>query len=299
MDKINSRINKRTIIIIMQTTTTFYSDPSFTVFKVPHWRAYFYKFLSVSVWGAIPSNLQRTISAWYAAFYNTKASKRIIAPYVRLNYTDKDYLKKFKPPFGKSSFDTFQDFFTREFKKLPINESNSVWPCEGLLCEEGKVESIKNAHVKCDTKTVDTVFGLKMNSIPKNYSFTNVFLHNKNYHRIHAPINGTITRIQHVPGDLIVLRPWIYKQNPSLPAFRNERYNIDITDSEGKIWYLSIVGGPAVGTIKLNKEIIEGAKVEKLNELALFHLGSTCCMAAPTTPRFHSKNTFVEVGTTY
>ncbi|MDT0607530.1 phosphatidylserine decarboxylase [Croceitalea rosinachiae] len=283
----------------METASPYYSDPSFTIFKVPRWRAYFYKFLSVNVWGAVPSNLQRSISAWYSNFYNTKASKHIIKPYIKLNYTDKDYLDKFKPPFGKSSFDTFQDFFTREFKSLPISKSNTVWPCEGLLCEEGKVDSIKNVHVKYDIKTVDTVFGLKKNSIPKDYTFTNVFLHNKNYHRIHAPIDGTITRIQHVPGDLVVLRPWIYKQNPSLPAFRNERCNIDITDTKGKIWYLSIVGGPAVGTIELGNDIFEGAKVKKLNELALFHLGSTCCMASPLTPRFHSMNTFVEMGSTY
>ena len=124
-------------------------------------------------------------------------------------------------------------------------------------------------------------------------------MHNKNYHRIHAPISGTITRIQHVPGDLIILRPWIYKQNPSLPAFRNERYNIDITDDKGRVWYLSVVGDPAVGTIELSKLIQVGNSVEKLDELALFLLGSTCCMAAPEKPKHHCKNTFVEVGTTY
>ena len=63
--------------------------------------------------------------------------------------------------------------------------------------------------------------------------------------------------------------------------------------------YLSIVGGPAVGTIKLPKSIVLDSKVEKLDELALFYLGSTCCMAAPEQPMFHCKNTFVEVGATY
>ena len=62
---------------------------------------------------------------------------------------------------------------------------------------------------------------------------------------------------------------------------------------------MSVVGGPAVGTIKLSNSITVGKSVEKLDELALFYLGSTCCMAAPETPRYHSKNTFVEVGTTY
>ena len=279
--------------------TNYYSDPTFKVFKVPRWRAYFYSFLSTKLWGNIPGDLQRKISAKYASLYTKSFSKYIIRPYLLLNYSDKNYLQKFKPPNQKESFNTFQDFFTREFRITPKNPSPWVWPCEGLLCDSDKVANIDAVKVKCDTRSVDTVFGTEENPIPNNYSFTNVFLHNKNYHRIHAPTNGEITRIQHIPGDLVVLRPWIYTENPSLPAFRNERYNIDITDELGRTWYLSIVGGPAVGTIELPKNIKVGEKIEKLSEIALFYLGSTCCMAAPIVPRFHQKNTFVEVGASY
>nr|WP_299485247.1 phosphatidylserine decarboxylase [uncultured Allomuricauda sp.] len=283
----------------METITSYYSDPSFTVFKVPRWRAKLYKFLSVEVWGNIPSNLQRSISAWYTSFYNKPISKKIIEPYVRMNYSDKNYLEKFKPPNGKTDFECFQDFFIREFKALPRVESPYVWPCEGLLCDEERIDNLRLVCIKSDIRTVAAVFGIGDRKIPKDYTFTNVFLHNKNYHRIHSPINGTISRIQHLPGDLVVLRPWIYKENPSLPAFRNERYNIDILDENGKTWYLSIVGGPAVGTIALAKNIAVGSKVSKLQELSLFYLGSTCCMAAPISPRYHNKNTFVEVGVPY
>ena len=277
----------------------FYSDPSFTVFKVPRWRAYFYSFLSLRLWGNLPSNLQRKISSVYASLYDRPFSKKMIPAYVSVNYSDKDYLKKFKPPNGKEEFSSFQDFFTREFKVSPKNPSPWVWPCEGLLCDSAKVKDLDMVRVKCDKRNVATVFGVKEDKIPLDYTFTNVFLHNKNYHRIHAPINGTITRIQHMPGDLVVLRPWIYKENPSLPAFRNERYNVDITDDNGRTWYLSIVGGPAVGTIELSAGVEVGKKIEKLNEVAVFYLGSTCCMASPIVPRFHGKNTFVEVGASY
>lgn len=283
----------------METITSYYSDPSFTVFKVPRWRAKLYKFLSVEVWGNIPSNLQRSISAWYTSFYNRPISKKIIEPYVRMNYSDKNYLEKFKPPNGKTDFECFQDFFIREFKALPKAESPYVWPCEGLLCDEERIDNLRLVCIKSDIRTVAAVFGIGDRKIPKDYTFTNVFLHNKNYHRIHSPIDGTISRIQHLPGDLVVLRPWIYKENPSLPAFRNERYNIDILDENGKTWYLSIVGGPAVGTIALAKNIEVGSRVSKLQELSLFYLGSTCCMAAPISPRYHNKNTFVEVGVPY
>ena len=275
------------------------SDPYFTVYSIPNWRAKVYRFMSVNLWGNLPSNIQRKISAVYARNYSKPYSKWIIKPYVRYYYRDKDYLKRFIPPDGKEEFESFQDFFVRKFKSLPQNDEPWVWPCEGLLCDEDKVSNMTTSKVKCDTRSVHTIFGVAENEIPSNYTFTNVFLHNKNYHRIHSPVNGTISRIQHVPGDLVILRPWIYKQDPSLPAFRNERYNVDIVDEEGRTWFLSIVGGPAVGTIELPGNVRVGSSIEKLDELALFYLGSTCCMAAPIAPRVHSRNSFVEVGATY
>lgn len=279
--------------------SNYFSDPTFKVFKVPKWRAYFYSYLSTRLWGNVPSNIQRKISAKYASLYNRSFSKYIIRPYLFVNYSDKNYLDKFKPPNAKKDYDTFQDFFTREFRLKPQNPSSWVWPCEGLLCDSDKVENIEKVRIKCDTRSIDAIFGTETKPVPKSYTFTNVFLHNKNYHRIHSPISGKIARIQHIAGDLVVLRPWIYKQNPSLPAFRNERYNIDITDQLGCTWYLSIVGGPAVGTIQLPKNIKVGEHIEKLSEIAVFYLGSTCCMASPIVPRFHQKNTFVEVGASY
>ncbi len=275
------------------------SDAHFTVFKVPQWRAVLYQFLSVQIWGNLPSVLQRKLSAWYSTIYTKSYSKKIIAPYIKINYRDKNYLKNFKPPNGKKEFENFQDFFTREFRKLPENTSTYVWPCEGLLCDMNRISNTSSSKIKGERRHIETIFKVDNATIPKDYFFTNVFLHNKNYHRIHAPISGTISRIQHVPGDLIILRPWIYKEDPSLPALRNERYNIDIVDLEGRTWYISIVGGPAVGTIALPEKLKVGARVEKLEEIGLFYLGSTCCMAAPIAPRHHRMHSFVEVGATY
>ena len=76
-------------------------------------------------------------------------------------------------------------------------------------------------------------------------------------------------------------RPWIYPNDPSHPALRNERYNVDITDAAGKKWYLSIVGGPAVGTIVLDNKTHLNNVVSAGDEIATFLLGSTCCMASP------------------
>ena len=261
--------------------------------------ASFYEFLSLRIWGFFPSWFQRFISGIYANVFNLHISKFLIKPYCRFHYEEADYLSQFKPPSGRSKYLNFQDFFVRQFKELPKNSSPTVWPCEGLLCDMGFVYNIQKSNVKGDLRAIHHIFGVRENEINKDYVFTNVFLHNKNYHRIHAPVNGIITRIQHIKGDLVILRPWFYKDNPSIPAFRNERINIDITDDEHQKWHLSIVGGPAVGTIELPEHIQLGSRVSKIDEIALFYLGSTCCMVAPAMPKHHVKNSLVYMGDTY
>lgn len=256
-------------------------------------------YLSIKAWGSLPEARQRNISAAYAKIYDQPWSRHLIAPYCWWHYPERDYIRHFKPAGGLGTFRTFQDFFTRQFKNLPKVDSPQVWPCEGVLCHSGKVAEIPSSIVKGDRRSVADIFGLAPNEIPADYQFSNVFLHNKNYHRIHAPITSTIRRIQHIPDGLVILRPWIYPYNPSVPAFRNERVNIDLEDEQGRLWYLSIVGGPAVGSIELNAAVQLGAKLDILNEIAVFYLGSTCCMAAPEGISKHPDYSEVWLGLSY
>ncbi|MEQ8926401.1 MAG: phosphatidylserine decarboxylase [Fulvivirga sp.] len=240
-----------------------------------------YRFLSVSIWGSLPGKFQRDVSRLYAEVYNKRFTKYIIRPYCKFNRLDNAYLSQFISESGNEYYSSFQDFFTRMYKSPPPINYDYVWPCEGLLCDKGKVCDLPEINVKGDLRSIHAIFGKQGQSIPSEYYFTNVFLHNNNYHRIHAPVSGRITSIEHIPGELIVLRPWIYKQDPSLPAMRNERVNVTIEDQQGRPWYLSIVGGPAVGTIVLTNSINVGNKITIGNEVGKFLLGSTLCMAAP------------------
>lgn len=239
-----------------------------------------FSFISIYMWGKLPGRAQRKVSSIYADVYNKPWSRHLIKPYCKAHYKDPQYIDKFIPASGADSYKSFQDFFTRLWKIPPVIESKSVWACEGLLCEYGKLDELSLVKVKGQTRHLRTIFGDAGKEIPNDYFFYNVFLHNNNYHRIHAPVNGTISRIEHIPGDLVLLRPWAYK-NPSLPALRNERINVDIMDEQGRTWYLSIVGGPGVGAIVLGSETTIGSSVGIGAEIATFLLGSTCCIASP------------------
>jgi len=239
-----------------------------------------FSFISIYMWGIMPGRTQRWISRTYADLYNKDWSKKLIKPYCKVHYSDPNYIDQFSPASGADSYKNFQDFFTRLWKVPPAINSEQVWACEGLLCQYGKIDELDLVRVKGQTRHLRTIFGEIRDEIPTDYFFSNVFLHNNNYHRIHAPVNGTISRIEHIPGDLVLLRPWAYK-NPSLPALRNERINVDIVDKQGRTWYLSIVGGPGVGAIVLGGDTTIGSFVGIGNEIATFLLGSTCCIASP------------------
>jgi phosphatidylserine decarboxylase len=213
-------------------------------------RMEFYRFLSLNVWGNLPSPLQRGISRTYTSIYNKKFSRHFIRPYCKLNYDDPDYLEKFLPASGKDQYQSFQDFFTRTFREPLKIKERPVWGSEGLLCESGRVSEFDLVNVKGDKRHLRSIFGRSGKNIPDDYYFHNIFLHNNNYHRIHSPVDGEIVDIERIKGDLVLLRPWVYQTDPSHPALRNERVNVVIKDVEGLHWYFFIVGSGAVVKIK-------------------------------------------------
>ncbi|MEQ9301682.1 MAG: phosphatidylserine decarboxylase [Cyclobacteriaceae bacterium] len=240
-----------------------------------------YRFLSLHVWGNLPASWQRALSQLYAGIYNQPWTRHVIPAYSRVHYKDPSYLDLFSPASGASTYQSFQDFFTRRYQELPQIKSKAAWPCEGLICDYGIIDQLDQINIKGEKKEVRVIFGRSQNEIPSDYYFTNVFLHNNNYHRIHAPVTGEILDIEHIRGELVLLRPWVYKNDPSLPALRNERVNVTLKDGEGRKWYVSIVGGPAVGTILLDENTQVGNTVNQIQELGTFLLGSTCCIASP------------------
>lgn len=252
-----------------------------------------FRIFSLDVWGSLPGSFQRWLSALYATVFNWSLSRYFINIYCKWNYDDPNYLDRFKPASGEQAYRNFQDFFTRALREPLRIENSRVWACEGLLCEYGKVSELETVKVKGQRRHLKSIFG--NTEIPTQGYFSNVFLHNNNYHRIHAPVSGEITRVEHIPGDLVILRPWIYDKDPSIPALRNERVNVDIATEKGT-WFLSIVGGPAVGSIVMSAMAKVGNHVTIGDELSKFLLGSTCCIVSPEPVTSASVGMQVEVG---
>ncbi len=240
-------------------------------------------FITKVIWNTLPSFVQIGVSKIYAEIYNTSLSRYFIKPFCFANGLNQNYLSLFQSEQSlNSNYKNFQDFFCRQLTEPIRAQHDLIWPCEGFICEQNHVSALPEINIKGEKRTLKKVFSANADLVPDNYFYTNIFLHNQNYHRVHSPVTGEITRIEKVAGDLSILRPWFYTASEiSKPALRNERVNIDITDSAGRVWFLSIVGGMAVGTIDLLKDTVMNQKVICGQELALFRLGSTVCMATP------------------
>src|SRR6202000_1309756 len=79
-------------------------------------------------------------------------------------------------------------------------------------------------------------------------SFATIYLSPKDYHRIHMPCDGRLTRMIHVPGTLFSVNPTTAEGVPGLFA-RNERVVcVFESDTVGR-FVLALVGATIVGSM--------------------------------------------------
>lgn len=240
------------------------------------------KLFADKFWNVLPSFFQKLISDFLAFLYSTQVSKFFIGSFARRYNLDQKELSKYVPGSGRKEYSSFQDFFTRQLVTPLTTKYNSIFPCEGQVCESGLVADLNEVNVKGQKQSVKNIFGNLGQKIPDTYFFINLFLHNHNYHRFHAPVSGVIKSMQYIPGQLNFLRPWLYpRKQVSEPALVNERVVLEIEDTSKQLWFLTFVGGMCVGKIKLHEQIRTGYALNCGEEIGLFLLGSTCCIAAP------------------
>ena len=232
-------------------------------------------------WVFLPNTLQLKISKVFSLFFELKISRLLIRPYCSFFGLNSEYLGQFESESGNATYGSYSDFFRRRYKTDPVIESDLVWPCEGYICDWGSFKEKKDSMVKGQKLDLSLIFS-QDRKIDDNYYFVNVFLHNHNYHYVHAPVTGHIKRITRIAGDLIFLRPWFYERSDvSYPSFRNERVIYEIEDAEKKVWYLAMVGGFGVGSIEVFSQADENSEVRVGQQIGRFKLGSTVCIASP------------------
>lgn len=233
--------------------------------------------LRVRIWNSLPGTLKFLLSRCMRFFCGLSVSALLIPSFAAAQGLDMDQLERDYESGGGEGYSCFQDFFTRKKKNLVV-ESSAVWPCDGRIADFGRAMDMAPSFVKGEHHDVSDIFETGFDS---NSYFVNIFLHNKDYHRIHAPVRAEITEVVHRPGDLLLLRPWFYGKDRSRPAFVNERIIVRMRDSFRRDWHMAIVGGPGVATIRIGEKVRPGGIVDAGEEIGLFEIGSTVCLLTP------------------
>jgi phosphatidylserine decarboxylase len=197
------------------------------------------------------------------------------------------------PPAG--SFPSFDAFFTRPLRDgarpLCPDADAFVSPADGRLEDAGPVVAGGRLTIKGrDYAVADLVGDPAEVARYEGGQFAIVYLSPRDYHRVHAPVAGTISLIRSLPGDLYPVNSIGERHVPSLFS-TNRRVAIVIdTRSRGRVTVV-MVGAMIVGRITVSAipardvplglhPIEPGLPVSRGAEIGMFHLGSTAVVFA-------------------
>ncbi|QIW10729.1 archaetidylserine decarboxylase [Francisella sp. LA112445] len=146
------------------------------------------------------------------------------------NYLINLAIKKFKINIDEAketnldNYSSFNDFFTRELKDgvRPLNTDSTVFtsPADGVLSEFGSIENGTLIQAKGKSFTLESLIA---NSSKTEFTkFATVYLSPKDYHRVHMPIDGKLTKMVYIPGKLYSVNKLTTSKIDNLFA-KNER----------------------------------------------------------------------------
>ncbi len=200
----------------------------------------------------------------------------------------------------EGGFATFDDFFTRRLvpgaRPVDPDPVAIVSPADGRVDDLGPIDLAATLTVK--GKLYDVADLLSDAEAAAHYeggTFFIVYLAPRDYHRVHAPVDGPVERVRYVPGTLFPVNSIGTEHVPRVFA-RNERVTIvQRSPRFGEITTV-MVGAIGVGRIGLAFDELRtnvGAKpgvrsygaaaprLRKGDELGVFHLGSTAVVFVP------------------
>ena len=151
-----------------------------------------------------------------------------------------------------TSYASFNDFFTRPLRQgaRPLAHADFVCPVDGAISQIGQVEDHQIFQAKGHKFSTSALVGGD-DSLAAHFqhgSFANLYLSPKDYHRLHMPCDGRLTRMIYVPGALFSVNPTTARGIPGLFA-RNERVVCVFDSPEHGPFVLVLVGATIVGSM--------------------------------------------------
>lgn len=206
-----------------------------------------------------------------------------------------------------AGYASFNEFFTRALREnaRPLAQADLLCPVDGTVSQFGPIQAGQIFQAKGHAYSATALVGGDdaLAAHFHNGSFANIYLSPRDYHRIHMPCDGRLTRMIYVPGELFSVNPVTARGVPGLFA-RNERV-VCVFESEHGPFVLTLVGATIVGSMATSwhgivnpprsKEVREwhyqdqNIVLKKGQEMGRFLLGSTVVLLFPkNTLEFNS-----------
>jgi phosphatidylserine decarboxylase len=151
-----------------------------------------------------------------------------------------------------AGYRTFNDFFTRPLKAgaRPLAEADFVCPVDGAISRFGKIDDHRILQAKGHSFTTTELVGgdEALAARFRHGSFANLYLSPKDYHRLHMPCDGRLTRMIHIPGALFSVNPATARGVRNLFA-RNERVVCVFASPQHGEFVMVLVGATIVGSM--------------------------------------------------
>ena len=201
-----------------------------------------------------------------------------------------------------ASYATFNEFFTRALKEgaRPLARADLICPVDGAISQFGAMQGDQlfqaKGHHYSSTALVggDSALAARFDG----GSFATLYLSPRDYHRIHMPLDGRLTRMIYVPGALFSVNPVTARGVPGLFA-RNERVvcvfetvsgpfvlvlvGATIVGSMATTWH-GVVNPPRGGAVREWRYDDQSVVLPQGQEMGRFLLGSTVVMLFPKGP---------------
>ncbi|QHG92238.1 phosphatidylserine decarboxylase [Coxiella endosymbiont of Amblyomma sculptum] len=199
------------------------------------------------------------------------------------------------------SYQSFNDFFTRHLnsslRPIASDPKAIVSPADGVISAIKKLSGEIILQVKKHNFTITELLGGNSEQVKlfQESAYFSVYLAPKDYHRIHMPIDGSLSKMTYIPGHLFSVNPRLVRRIPQLFS-QNERV---VCLFKTQIGYMAIVivGSSLVGSIHTVwhgtvapsiKKIISVWNYQEKNinlirgdELGHFKMGSTVILLFP------------------
>ncbi len=207
----------------------------------------FHDFWVVFLQYLLPKRTLTRIAGYMAGIQFPPIKNWLIHTFIKKYHVDMNEALVERP----EQYPDFNAFFIRKLKPdCRAIDEQIISPVDGYVSEIGCIKFDKLIQAKGKEYTLSNL--LQMNNeacaLFNDGFFATLYLSPKDYHRVHLPIDATLTELTYVPGKLFSVQPATTRRIPRLFA-NNERLIFKFQTAIGPM-ILIMVGATIVGKME-------------------------------------------------